>query len=252
MTVCRMRIACWMPKATHTHTHTEYVILIAFLLQQWLHERASLLACGYCRELCSYRAIRTVPCVVFRSLPLLSTKRAIVASGRSRTLSHWHTRCAKSYCRCILVGFSVLKYCAYNAWNLHFVYFKFVVLYFQPVNLLCLGRVPHLPHPCCGPGSAGTVMWILPGRRAEIVDWLLLLSFIVTLWRVTWQHCNKAIICCEKWKVCCLCAVTSWWDCPVGNTAAIWAHWSGHAIWAHARYRSAVSWAQSWRVYSTQ
>jgi hypothetical protein len=36
-----MRIACWVPKATNTHS--EYVILIAFPLQQWLHERASML-----------------------------------------------------------------------------------------------------------------------------------------------------------------------------------------------------------------
>ena len=41
MTVWRMRIACWMPKATNTHS--EYVILIAFSLQQGLHERVSLL-----------------------------------------------------------------------------------------------------------------------------------------------------------------------------------------------------------------
>ena len=38
MKMWRMRIACWIPKATntHTHTHTQYVILIAFPLQQWL------------------------------------------------------------------------------------------------------------------------------------------------------------------------------------------------------------------------
>jgi hypothetical protein len=36
MTVLRMRIACWIPKATNTHS--EYVIRIAFPLQQWLHE----------------------------------------------------------------------------------------------------------------------------------------------------------------------------------------------------------------------
>jgi hypothetical protein len=35
----RVRIACWMPKATDTHS--EYVILIAFPLQQWLHENVS-------------------------------------------------------------------------------------------------------------------------------------------------------------------------------------------------------------------
>jgi hypothetical protein len=37
----RMRFACWIPKATHTHP--EYVIFIAFPLQQWLRERASML-----------------------------------------------------------------------------------------------------------------------------------------------------------------------------------------------------------------
>ena len=41
MTIWRMRIACWTPKATNTHS--EYVIFIAFLLQQWLRERASTL-----------------------------------------------------------------------------------------------------------------------------------------------------------------------------------------------------------------
>jgi hypothetical protein len=43
MTIWRMRIACWIPKATNTNTHTEYVILIAFALQQWLRERGPLL-----------------------------------------------------------------------------------------------------------------------------------------------------------------------------------------------------------------
>jgi len=37
----RMRMACWITKATNTHS--EYVILIAFLLHRWLHERSSVL-----------------------------------------------------------------------------------------------------------------------------------------------------------------------------------------------------------------
>ena len=41
MTVWRMRIACWI--TTATNTNTEYVILIALPLQQWLHTRASML-----------------------------------------------------------------------------------------------------------------------------------------------------------------------------------------------------------------
>ena len=41
MTMWRIRFACWITKATKTHA--EYVIIIAFPLQQWLQERASML-----------------------------------------------------------------------------------------------------------------------------------------------------------------------------------------------------------------
>ena len=37
----RMRVPCWITKATHTYT--EYVILIAFAQQRWLRERPSML-----------------------------------------------------------------------------------------------------------------------------------------------------------------------------------------------------------------
>jgi len=40
-TIWHMCIACWIPKATNTLS--EYVIPIAFSLQQLLHERASML-----------------------------------------------------------------------------------------------------------------------------------------------------------------------------------------------------------------
>jgi hypothetical protein len=40
-TIWRMRIAYWIKKATKALS--EYVILIAFSLQQWLHEHASML-----------------------------------------------------------------------------------------------------------------------------------------------------------------------------------------------------------------
>jgi hypothetical protein len=39
ITIWRMRIGCWIPKVTNTHS--EYIILIDFPLQQWLRERAS-------------------------------------------------------------------------------------------------------------------------------------------------------------------------------------------------------------------
>jgi hypothetical protein len=41
MTIRRMRITCWILKSINIYS--EYEILIAFLLQQWLYERASML-----------------------------------------------------------------------------------------------------------------------------------------------------------------------------------------------------------------
>jgi len=38
---CRMHISCWISKARNTRS--EYVIIIAFQLQLWLHERESML-----------------------------------------------------------------------------------------------------------------------------------------------------------------------------------------------------------------
>jgi len=49
MTIWRMRIACWLPKATKTPS--KYVILIPFPLQLSLHESVSML--GY--------TVRTLP-----------------------------------------------------------------------------------------------------------------------------------------------------------------------------------------------
>jgi len=40
-----MHISCWATKATDTHS--EYVILIPFPWQQWLHKRASVLCFMY-------------------------------------------------------------------------------------------------------------------------------------------------------------------------------------------------------------
>jgi hypothetical protein len=45
----RMRFTCWITKATDTHW--EYVILIAFPLQQWLRESASVLRYTYTASL---------------------------------------------------------------------------------------------------------------------------------------------------------------------------------------------------------
>ena len=56
----RMRSACCITKATNTHS--EYVILTAFPLQQWLHERASMLRYTYisCIVILVHRRITAV------------------------------------------------------------------------------------------------------------------------------------------------------------------------------------------------
>jgi len=51
MIIWCMHIACWIPKITGTHS--EYVILIVFPLQQWLRERASILRYTYIAGLIS-------------------------------------------------------------------------------------------------------------------------------------------------------------------------------------------------------
>jgi len=45
MTIWRMCIACWIPKATDIRS--QYVIITAFPLQQWLYERSSMLRYTY-------------------------------------------------------------------------------------------------------------------------------------------------------------------------------------------------------------
>jgi hypothetical protein len=44
-TIWRMRFACWVTKATDTHS--KYVIFISFVQRQWLRERASVLRYMY-------------------------------------------------------------------------------------------------------------------------------------------------------------------------------------------------------------
>jgi hypothetical protein len=45
MSIWRMRFACWIPQPTNTLLH--YVTIIAFPLQQWLQEFASMLRYAY-------------------------------------------------------------------------------------------------------------------------------------------------------------------------------------------------------------
>jgi hypothetical protein len=77
MTIWRMRIACSITKATNTYS--EYVILTAFPLQQWLHKRASVLRYTYT----SYPVIRDMECVycAVRTVPLNIIQVTRAASG---------------------------------------------------------------------------------------------------------------------------------------------------------------------------
>ena len=61
MTIWRMRIASCIPKSTNTNS--EFVILIASPLQQWSHERASMLRYTYtaCIVTCMNRWIQKTP-----------------------------------------------------------------------------------------------------------------------------------------------------------------------------------------------
>jgi len=46
MTIWRMRIACWIPKVTNTHTQNDEYLLL-FHYQEWLHEGTSVLRYTY-------------------------------------------------------------------------------------------------------------------------------------------------------------------------------------------------------------
>ena len=61
MTIWHMRIACWTTKATNTHTI--YIIIIPFPMQQWLHERVSMLRYTYSASVCKLdnRQYLTIP-----------------------------------------------------------------------------------------------------------------------------------------------------------------------------------------------
>ena len=65
-TIWRMRFSFWITKATNPHS--EYVILISFPQQQWLHERASLLRYTYIAYVFIYFFQL---CYVFQPTPFL-------------------------------------------------------------------------------------------------------------------------------------------------------------------------------------
>ena len=80
MTIWRTCIACWIPKATNTHS--EYVILIAFPLQLWLHDRSSVLRFTYiaCLGLFSEGPR---PVLGSNQLPIQCTSKAFFPGGNA-------------------------------------------------------------------------------------------------------------------------------------------------------------------------
>jgi hypothetical protein len=76
MTIWRMRISCWTPKATNTHS--QYVILIAFPRQKWLCERASMLRYTYIA--CLVKRLYSI-----RNFGTYTTPHAVVTMSVART-----------------------------------------------------------------------------------------------------------------------------------------------------------------------
>jgi hypothetical protein len=57
-TIWRKRTACWIPKATDTQS--QHVIPTAFPLQQWLHDRSSILRYTYIACTMSFKVLSPV------------------------------------------------------------------------------------------------------------------------------------------------------------------------------------------------
>jgi len=81
----RMRIACWIPKSTNTHS--EYVILIALPLQQRLHESASMLSYTYTVCLVYLFLITKVRCD-YEYIMYLFTQQVYKVQGRTVCDTH--------------------------------------------------------------------------------------------------------------------------------------------------------------------
>ena len=89
MTRWPMRIECWKTKAVGTHS--EFVILIAFLLQLWLYERATNVTlyvhCFFvCVCVCVYVCVCVCVCVWWSCMPNRIDPRAMQALF----LEKWH------------------------------------------------------------------------------------------------------------------------------------------------------------------
>jgi hypothetical protein len=98
--IWRMRVACWIPKAAKIHS--EYVILIAFPLQHWLHERLSVLRYTYVA--CLVKARRglsgqelRMECVYLLDWYILFYQAALCTTLKMETSCHSETFLAHVY-----------------------------------------------------------------------------------------------------------------------------------------------------------
>jgi len=98
LTIWRMRIACWINEATDTHS--DYVILIDFPLQQWLHESASMLRYMYiaCLVIVKVRQQRFMLNVrpftkILPSVSQLTINMSLVCTGSSSYMKETRALC---------------------------------------------------------------------------------------------------------------------------------------------------------------
>jgi hypothetical protein len=114
LAIRRMRFACWIPKATHTRARA-HVILVAFLLQQWFHERAPVLRYTYiafvvylvCTSVSARQASSSSACV-YRCVLMFATFSMDIAVSRFKyMLIYTKNICQNLLCAGTLVNMLV-------------------------------------------------------------------------------------------------------------------------------------------------
>jgi len=89
MTLCDVvHIACWVPKATVTHS--EYVIIIAFPLQHWLHKHTLMLLYMYIAYLVCF--LQSADLQFFDPLQQTPTKQPLQSNQHEHEKKVLHTQ----------------------------------------------------------------------------------------------------------------------------------------------------------------
>ena len=102
MAIWRMRTACCITKPTNTHS--EYVILIVFALQQWLKERASMLRYAYiaCHVTCVIVSVMLINVLnLFLNINQLDALNFIISLFQASTCFE-HMRSSSGGKNCII------------------------------------------------------------------------------------------------------------------------------------------------------